>query len=648
LATMEDFKIVRLALLVCMLMNGCVVDCDPISKEYVLDALKCDDVRTSAAYSGRKFCNKQIIENDYEVGARAPSGKYSVVQFSPNRKIKGVRCVKKVSTITAICGAFSHSKLVTPPDVLVPVAMTARECMEATQTHFITTEDQRQLRVPMGTQVTYKYISTGSVTLSESNVACEGGEMSVLGKKHDNIVKLVTVNLLVEEIDVFESKGRLKTEEGLLPRQCSLAFEGCTLDDMTLIIDLNKVNLCQYKSIRAARFDAISWQGKSLLINDEHKILVAVKDKIPIPSECVLRGNLIKTNFERIFLIQGDIDQEIDMIDPTSLDLELETRVTDFYLSYWTMTLFREGEVKWQEELCQLTADKMTDERVVLHDDHVMKLQGELVIEFPCSKVKVRTREGHKFDGDLCFDHLPVYLPDNKVGFLTPLTRVIVPRNSVSVVNCSAHYPIIYETNEGKMITANPSVQEVEVSVSDYHHLNANSVNHSELFEFSSLLYTPEEIRMYESMLTGHNSERVINKKFAAYYCQVTGECTPSRISNDFQWEKMLNPEEVMSYYYEKIKDYLVWWAIVWSICDGILTLIQIGIKCLIVGKNFGRKELTGGALFRFVFLPGPELVNLFPQRNRLDDHDDDEDRDQCRIEGCGSHEMSELNRATV
>ena len=134
----------------------------PLVQEYVFDALQCNDVRTTAAYSGRKFCQEDKIKQEFGMSERTPGMEMTVIQFNPARRFKGVKCEKKILTITAVCGAFLHSKLVAPPDVLMPVNMPQRECAMAAQSSFLTTEDQRQLRVSIGTVNTYKYIENGT------------------------------------------------------------------------------------------------------------------------------------------------------------------------------------------------------------------------------------------------------------------------------------------------------------------------------------------------------------------------------------------------------------------------------------------------------------------------------------------------------
>jgi hypothetical protein len=78
-------------------------------------------------------------------------------------------------------------------------------------------------------------------------------------------------------------------------------------------------------------------------------------------------------------------------------------------------------------------------------------------------------------EGDKCLDHLPVYLPNDQIGYLAPLTRMLTPRNAVSKGNCSVHYPIVFEDESGWMVTANPDVRALQVTLSDHHFLNAKT-----------------------------------------------------------------------------------------------------------------------------------------------------------------------------
>ena len=90
-----------------------------------------------------------------------------------------------------------------------------------------------------------------------------------------------------------------------------------------------------------------------------------------------------KTNFPRLFIYAGELGREaVSRVQSTKVDLELETRVIDFYMENWALSLSMEGRAEWQGEFCELGASRLTGERVVLHGDHLLWMKGEMVHEF--------------------------------------------------------------------------------------------------------------------------------------------------------------------------------------------------------------------------------------------------------------------------
>jgi hypothetical protein len=68
-----------------------------------------------------------------------------------------------------------------------------------------------------------------------------------------------------------------------------------------------------------------------------------------------------------------------------------------------------------------------------------------------------------------------------------------------------------------------------------------------------------------------------------------------------------------MSEWWEDLKTKILWWGALWGVLDSILTLLQFFIKMILVCTNIGKRQLTSKSIFKFVFLPGHELINLFP-----------------------------------
>ena len=64
----------------------------------------------------------------------------------------------------------------------------------------------------------------------------------------------------------------------------------------------------------------------------------------------------------------------------------------------------------------------MTEERVVLHKDHLLRMKGEM-----CEWVVVTAWVGNKAEGERCMDHLPVIMAQQEVSYLAPITRMLTP-----------------------------------------------------------------------------------------------------------------------------------------------------------------------------------------------------------------------------
>ena len=66
------------------------------------------------------------------------------------------------------------------------------------------------------------------------------------------------------------------------------------------------------------------------------------------------------------------------------------------------------------------------------------------------------------------------------------------------------------------MITANPAVTLVEVTLSKHSNPDEEGHSHAELFDVKSLLYTAEEEAEYEQMLVGPEGERAAMRQLAS------------------------------------------------------------------------------------------------------------------------------------
>ena len=106
------------------------------------------------------------------------------------------------------------------------------------------------------------------------------------------------------------------------------------------------------------------------------------------------------------------------------------------------------------------------------------------------------------------------------------------------------------------MIAANPAVTLVEVALSKHSNPDKGGHSHAELFDVKSLLYTAEGEAEYEQMLVGPGGERAVMRQLSSYYCEVTGECAPSRGTQDFKWQQVLpNPESMPTGWWDNARE---------------------------------------------------------------------------------------------
>ena len=141
---------------------------------------------------------------------------------------------------------------------------------------------------------------------------------------------------------------------------------------------------------------------------------------------------------------------------------------------------------------------------------------------------------------------------------------------------------------------------------------------HAKLFDVKSLLYTAEEKAEYEQMLAGPGGERAAMQQLASYYCEVTGECTPSRDTQDFRWQQGLqSPESAPTGGWYNAREGLLWWGAMWGCCECLVTLAQVLMKLVTVCKRGGDGALDRATLMRLVFMPGQQLVDWFLVQQR-------------------------------
>ena len=142
-----------------------------------------------------------------------------------------------------------------------------------------------------------------------------------------------------------------------------------------------------------------------------------------------------------------------------------------------------------QTNLCVLGLNSLQQmERSPFHTDSLVRTRGMILQELSCTPCQVTVTLGYK-RGDMCHtEYLPVYLKDEAV-YLDAM-GLIVTTPVLDRVDCNRVFTPIFETTEGKLITATPHIMEVKMSTSKPEQLGFHEAPLDHLEETESLLYT--------------------------------------------------------------------------------------------------------------------------------------------------------------
>ena len=106
-------------------------------------------------------------------------------------------------------------------------------------------------------------------------------------------------------------------------------------------------------------------------------------------------------------------------------------------------------------------------------------------------------------------------------------------------------------------------------------------------------------------MLLGPSNERAVSKQFSRYYCQASGQCSPSRDPQDFKWGTLINPQEMLISLLDTAKEWIYWWGNVWVVWDSVVTLVNylVGVRAALRMQG-GTNPPSTGVLARILLAP--------------------------------------------
>ena len=164
-------------------------------------------------------CHKPQHITTYKLGRACeppPTGnatlvKYTLVQDRSITKIWGYSCQVTRTTLTEYCGAYSHQKLATIPDIEINVPVTPSHCLDMVHQQVFTTPDKRQENIKIGTLNIIKSFDLGTIQANDDGVSCRGQSQRIGINIVEDILQVSQWKILVKQENYMAKDKRVES-----------------------------------------------------------------------------------------------------------------------------------------------------------------------------------------------------------------------------------------------------------------------------------------------------------------------------------------------------------------------------------------------------------------------------------------------------
>jgi len=477
----------------------------------------------------------QVCDSGSQAEVETEEQEVLILYSSNKHAVRAVRCEKYLSRIYMICGSFSHTKLLSPPDILSPIPFDPAVCKSTMERRVYNKEDGGSIPVEVDRSYTYKYIAHGSLQLATDNVYCQGSSIMLNGERHDDVVELVTAKVKFISVDIEMDIGSATDLEShvKLPTTCAREIT-CSDGPFAYVVEhpASSCNMYILRSLNMRKTQVKTSKGsETALVSHEHKLLFIIRDREVTQKDCRPIYECQQTNFHDLkVVLQEDsisqIEKLADHLAASQVDIDLELRTASEYMSYRFERLLADQLRHVAGNLCKLSQHTFgAAELSPFHKHALLRVKGELLQELTCKEVRAEVRIGEE-RSDRCYsDAIPAWL-DNQPVLIAARTRLVLSHDESQTVRCDAMYSPVFRTDDGTLVQAAPVVKVVDITLthfqSDYLHLGEVGVVHETFGE--DILYTTQEISKFNNLLHFGRSRNLVLDSLVRKYC-TGGNC---------------------------------------------------------------------------------------------------------------------------
>ena len=477
-----------------------------------------------------------------EITNKGSAEEVLILQESKTRVVSAYHCTIRTTKLVGQCGVWGHLKLAEPLDVGLGKRFPEHDCYKAVRDRVFVTTNKNTLPIELNRELVYKNIGHGEVVLTQNDVQCRGSTVDLLGEIHDNVITYDTTIVLIKEISVEIGEDRVVNLDNNqeLPTSCRMGST-CT-DGLDAFVFKEHVTRCPLYAVRKLTMNTTTIQvngvQKQALVSHEHKMLLIPSLKQQVVNTNCRLTSIRGTQYERIKIAKASesrLEIQKNRLTASQLDLELETRVTDEYLSFKMEEQIRDRVKDVSSQLCEITQHDLEHRELSPFQGHsIIKRRGELIVELQCAPVLTEAVLGEKREEKCSKNALPVYLNREPV-YLAANTRLVSDKLEVEFDECDRFFPPVFEAEQGSLLTANPVVTVANMTVIDMTaQFHLPTKRDHEIFA-GSMLYTDEEVKQYNNLLHFQRIKSHVVEAMVQDYCEKEGSCSGLDVSVDLK-----------------------------------------------------------------------------------------------------------------
>jgi hypothetical protein len=482
---------------------------------------------------------------------------YTVLQQSSTRRIKGYSCEVTVSTYWFKCGVWSHLKMQQVPEILRHKEVSTAACRKLSTTReFEIANYANPIQVRIN-HPTYVPVSlTGSLTMEDDVIKCQGQDVLIGGKLHKDTLQLAEYRILLKEEIFLENGGKVESQTDHISLDCPYDTQGCITGGATYVWERVR-NACPLSVINTIR------PSKTLgtyLVDHNAQMLLNTTGETTI-TYCPFR--ITRTDHDGIFLADSGSHMPLPTIEPTEVDINLQAAVHLNYLAYTMKSTLGSLDTTLRRTICESHYRSVDNQPVLLHEDIFGMMKGDLLLTFACKKEAKKIRE-EKF----CYEDIPV----EPVGFADARTKHLVMHSTK--VTCSDTFPLTVKAREGWVqITPTLKIRPEPLEMTE----TSPTANFTDFSHGG--LYTEQETADWLHTITFPSYATASLQEIAYGLCVGTGNCEQQQTAGlpIYTLDNLIPDLEKKLNIWGRLKDFLHEWGDLMA----LLCLVILGIKFL-------------------------------------------------------------------